>query len=105
MTIRARPSQQQQQSSSQSQTRRPPQVPTTKASPGMSQVQTQRPQPQVQGGSGEMSCFLCPANTNRKSYPDSRLKAHLFAMHGRKVTQTAIRCNMCSFAAESVRQL
>ena len=52
-----------------------------------------------------MACFLCPANTNRKSYPDSRLKAHLFAMHGCKVTQTAIRCNMCSFAAESVRQL
>ena len=71
----------------------------------MSQVQTQRSQAQVQGGSGEMSCFLCPANTNRKSYPDSRLKAHLFAMHGCKVTQTAIRCNMCSFAAESVRQL
>ena len=114
MTIKARPPQQQQ--GSQVQTRRLP-PPISKATPDLIQVQAQRSQSQVPRDrqqqsqaqvpsvSGEMSCFLCPGNGNKKSYPDSRLKAHLFAMHGCKVSQSAIRCNMCSFSAESVRQL
>ena len=111
MTIKARPLPQQQQGS-QLQARRPPQI--SKASPDLMQVQ--RSQSQVPGdrqqyqvhqvpNGGEMACFLCTDNGNRKSYPDSRLKAHLFAMHGCKVNQSSIRCNMCSFAAESVQQL
>ena len=55
---------------------------------------------------GELVCFLCPdGGGSRKRYPDSRLKAHLFAMHGCKVNQANIYCNRCSFSANSAQLL
>ena len=99
--IKARPPPQQQQHQERTASQN-----STRQQQNMQRAQPQQsPQvPQMQ--QDELACFLCPDNGgNRKRYPDSRLKAHLFAMHGCKVNQSNIYCNRCSFAAHSAQLL